>query len=333
MKWLLSDPNYGDMVRVKIGDFYHYGIYASDDEVIQFGKPPINGFARQQDVSVCTTDLTEFSCGTFIEVASPEKKEKKARRKAKAAVEFARSRIGEKGYHILYNNCEHFAYECAYGYKYSEQVDEVRKDWQTMPVCDVYVRKFPFACVDERVYPKRREKEINVCRAEKVRQEKFYVWKLLEEALFRSFRLQLKKCKPKKEGNKWVCKGAYFSLTHSGDLACVAVSNHPVGVDLERIDAQRFEKLPAEKICTPTEIEALPVEDRARELNRLWTVKEAAFKAENGETFLPHTIETDGLFKRTKTVCADGAEYFLTVVGNAAGMMKVLSDGDIKTDK
>ncbi|MBQ7879668.1 MAG: lecithin retinol acyltransferase family protein [Clostridia bacterium] len=333
MKFLLNDPKFGDMIRVKIDDFYHYGIFVDDDTVIQFGKPPVNGFAKQSEVSVCTTDLTEFSCGTFVEVAEPENRERKARRKPKAVVEFAKSRIGETGYHILHNNCEHFAYECAYGYKYSEQTDEVRKDGST-PVCDVYVRRFPFACVDEKIYPKLRLKEILACRSEKVREEKFYVWKLLEEALFRSFRLHLKKCKPKKEGGKWTCKGAYFSLSHSGDFVCVAVSDQPVGVDFEKIDEKRFQELPENKICTEKELAALPTSgERAREINKLWTVKEAAFKLENGKAFLPHTIETDGVLKSAKALHVDGEEYFLTVVGGAAERTKIIADGDIKTEK
>ena len=40
MKWLLTEPRYGDMVRVKSGTVYHYGVYVSDDEVIQFGLAP-----------------------------------------------------------------------------------------------------------------------------------------------------------------------------------------------------------------------------------------------------------------------------------------------------
>ena len=43
------------------------------------------------------------------------------------AVAAARNRMGEGGYHILYNNCEHFANECVTGKHYSEQVEGVRE--------------------------------------------------------------------------------------------------------------------------------------------------------------------------------------------------------------
>ena len=334
MKFLLNDPKFGDMIRVKIDDFYHFGIYVDDNTVIQFGKPPVNGFAKQRDVRVCTTDLAEFSCGTFVEVAKAEKEECKFRRKPKSVVAFAKSRIGEKGYHILNNNCEHFAYECAYGYRRSDQTDEARKDYKTQPVCDIYLRAFPFACANEKIYPKLRLKEINACRSEKVREEKFYAWKLLEEALWRSFRLELKKCKPRKDGGKWLCKDVYFSISHSDEFVCVAVSNQPVGVDFEKIDEPRFHDLPEEKICTEKELAALPTgENRAREINRLWTVKEAAFKLQNGKAFLPNAIETDGVLKYSTAFKTDGGEYFLTVVGSTVETTKIIADGDIRIKK
>ena len=333
MKFLLNDPKFGDMIRVKIDDFYHYGIFVDDNTVVQFGKPPVNGFARQADVRVCTTDLAEFSCGGFVEVAKPEKSERKTRRKPKAVVEFAMHRIGEKGYHILHNNCEHFAYECAYGRKYSHQTDEVRTHQPSTPVCDIYLRRFPFACVDEKIYPKLRVKEISACRSEKVREEKFYAWKLLQEALWRSFRLEIKECKPYKDGGKWFCKDAYFSISHSGEFACVAVSNQPIGVDFEKIDEARFEELPSHKICTEKELALLPKENSAREINRLWTVKESAFKLENGVAFLPNTIETDSVLHCSKTFQVDGEEYFLSATGLGVESLKIIADGDIKEVK
>jgi phosphopantetheinyl transferase len=188
--------------------------------------------------------------------------------------------------------------------------------------------------VDERIYPKLRLKEITACRSEKVREEKFYAWKLLEEALWRSFRLQLKKCKPYKDGGKWLCKDAYFSISHSGEFVCVAVSNQPVGVDFEKIDELRFHDLPEEKICTEKELATLPLgENRAREINRLWTVKEATFKLQNGKVFLPNAMETDGVLKCSKAFQADGEEYFLTVVGGAIEQAKIIADGDIRINK
>ena len=33
MKWIFSDAKYGDIVRVKLGDIYHYGIYVNNEEI------------------------------------------------------------------------------------------------------------------------------------------------------------------------------------------------------------------------------------------------------------------------------------------------------------
>lgn len=128
MKWLLSEPRYGDMIRVKSGAVYHYGIYVSDAEVIQFGlAPAARPTLKDSEVEVLATDIDTFLGGQFLEVAEFDRKEKKANRAPDEVVSTARARLGERGYHILYNNCEHFANECVSGKHYSEQVDGVRE--------------------------------------------------------------------------------------------------------------------------------------------------------------------------------------------------------------
>ena len=37
MKWEVSLPEAGDIIRVKHRFYYHYGIYIDDDTVVQFG--------------------------------------------------------------------------------------------------------------------------------------------------------------------------------------------------------------------------------------------------------------------------------------------------------
>ena len=144
MNWNLTTPVFGDMVRVKSGNIYHYGIFVSEDEVLQFGlAPAARPLLKDCEVSVCSSTVEEFLCGGFIEVASPDKKERKKRKTPEETVKIAKSRLGEKGYHILYNNCEHFAYECAYGEKYCSQAEEVRKLFRSLPVLDIYLAPLP----------------------------------------------------------------------------------------------------------------------------------------------------------------------------------------------
>ena len=57
-----------------------------------------------------------------------DRKEKKKQRKPKEVVAYARSKIGMRGYNILYNNCEHFANECVFGKAKSSTVDDVRDE-------------------------------------------------------------------------------------------------------------------------------------------------------------------------------------------------------------
>ena len=37
MKWEPTNCRTGDMVRIRLGSIYHYGVFLSEDEVVQFG--------------------------------------------------------------------------------------------------------------------------------------------------------------------------------------------------------------------------------------------------------------------------------------------------------
>lgn len=128
MKWVMKEPARGDMIRVALGGLYHFGIFVSEEEVIQFGLAPT---ARRRvpdsEVEVLASDIDAFLAGGFLEVCEFDRKERKSHPTPDEVVARARQRLGERGYHILYNNCEHFAYECVTGKHYSEQVEGVRE--------------------------------------------------------------------------------------------------------------------------------------------------------------------------------------------------------------
>lgn len=124
MIWSDKIPEYGDMIRVKVKFYYHYGIFVDENTVIQFGMPD-NSDTPPDDIEVMTTDINTFSNGEFVECAKPDKSEQKHHRTPERVVEIAFSRLGEKGYNILNNNCEHFANECYFGEKRSF-LDDVR---------------------------------------------------------------------------------------------------------------------------------------------------------------------------------------------------------------
>ena len=129
MKWSVREGRPGDMVRVKVNSqMDHYGVFVSDSEVIQFGKnPSLRLGLADTDVFVCVTDIDEFRDGGYPEFADLSFSEKLKRFKTDKIIENARSRIGEGGYNIIYNNCEHFAYECIFGKKYSSQAEKAKE--------------------------------------------------------------------------------------------------------------------------------------------------------------------------------------------------------------
>lgn len=127
MKWELKEAVRGDMVRIKIGLFYHYGVFVSEDEVIQFGYPPIPRYKDKTPIVVGAVGIDEFACDKFVEVGVPDRRERKTRRTPDETVAFARSKLGEGGYNLIHNNCEHFAYECVFGVKKSTQEDVARE--------------------------------------------------------------------------------------------------------------------------------------------------------------------------------------------------------------
>ena len=131
MKWEYKDCQYGDIIRVKLGSVYHYGIFVSDNEVIAFGPPPTaENLQNQQAIKVLATDIDVFSCGNLVETAVLSFKERMKRRSPEQTVTLARERIGEGGYNIIHNNCEHFVNDIVFGEKVSQQERSVREKWR-----------------------------------------------------------------------------------------------------------------------------------------------------------------------------------------------------------
>ena len=125
MQWTQDMPVYGDIIRVKVHFYHHYGIFADENTIIQFGMPDNAGVSPDM-IQVMTTDIDTFAGGEFVEKGVVEPSDKSQRRSPKETVELALSRVGESGYDILTNNCEHFAMECYFGKK-SSSFDSIRQ--------------------------------------------------------------------------------------------------------------------------------------------------------------------------------------------------------------
>lgn len=314
MKWLLKAAGYGDIVRVKLGNIYHYGIFVNDEDVVQFGLPP-TAPRQDSDVAVLSTDVNVFLSGGILEVGVPERKERKLRKSPDETVKTARSGIGEKGYNILYNNCEHFANECAFGKKFCTQTDDVRNMCRELCPAEIYVAKIPFRTDNDKILPKERKKLIDDTANVQLKKQRYYVWKLLERALDESFSLKASKMKFEKRNGRWLSDGVYFSLSHSENVVAVAVCKTPVGIDVEKLGPERFTDLHAEKILTTSELERYNnLKDAKGEyLNEIWTKKEATFKASEAEVFKPSQTEIDEKSVKTVSVNAEGCDYLVSV--------------------
>ena len=73
MNWVKKAPSRGDMVRVRIGSIYHFGICTAEDEIIQFGlAPTVRKDIPDSDIEVISTDVDAFLAGGELEVAEED---------------------------------------------------------------------------------------------------------------------------------------------------------------------------------------------------------------------------------------------------------------------
>lgn len=77
----------------------------------------------------------------------------------------------------------------------------------------------------------------------------------------------------------------YFNISHSGDYVAMAVSEHPVGIDLQKIKEVREGMY--RKAVLPREQILIRKESRTRDFIRLWTLKESFTKAEGKGLRIP----------------------------------------------
>ena len=233
MKWEPVECKSGDMVRIRLGALYHYGIFVSEDEVIQFGLPPTaENRAGEGEVKVIATDIDTFACGCIVETACLDKAEKKRRIPNAETVSRARARIGESGYNIIHNNCEHFVNECVFGEAHCTQEEDVRKRWLNRPICDIYLAEIPENAQGE-IYPDRRRAEIEGISDAKKRNEQRFLWLLLAHAAKRSFDTDMQSAELKRKlGGRWVSGKFWFSAAVCGKIAALAISNSEVSLTL-----------------------------------------------------------------------------------------------------
>ena len=104
----------GDHIYVQRSVYTHHGIDAGDGTVIHFTGEP--GQAKV-DASIARSAMDDFLKGGDLKVRRYGKRDD-----PDTTMTRAESKLGETNYHLVTNNCEHFATWCCTGRPASEQV-------------------------------------------------------------------------------------------------------------------------------------------------------------------------------------------------------------------
>lgn len=125
--WVQKNPKKGDHIRVKRLDglYAHHGIYISDNEVIHFTGKDDDSVLDWSKPEVIQSDLKYFLKDGVLEVKEYTDDEFQDLYSPEQIVTYARACLGDKGYNLVFNNCEHFANVCTLGRFRSNQVERV----------------------------------------------------------------------------------------------------------------------------------------------------------------------------------------------------------------
>jgi hypothetical protein len=108
----------GTRLIVRRRAYFHHGIYMGDGKMIHYA-----GWSRGTRGLVEEVTLEQFTEGHQYRVGRMPAD----RRAGEDIARCARSRLGERRYHLLRNNCEHFCNWCQLGECRSEQVEALTK--------------------------------------------------------------------------------------------------------------------------------------------------------------------------------------------------------------
>ena len=105
----------GDHIYVmRRAGYTHHGIDCGDGTVIHFSGEP--GMAKQS-ASILRSPIEDFCQGSDINVREYGRRDDEL-----VIIDRAESKLGSTGYHLVRNNCEHFATWCCTGVPASRQV-------------------------------------------------------------------------------------------------------------------------------------------------------------------------------------------------------------------
>nr|XP_022292038.1 HRAS-like suppressor 3 isoform X1 [Crassostrea virginica] len=129
----------GDLLKFDRGAYFHWAVYIGDEEVVHLAgaesgcsrscssssSSSCSSSGKNSNKAVVKKDkVLDVAGKSEIEIDNNKDRKYKPR-SVRDIVREALSRIGEFGYNVFCNNCEHFASYCRYGVKWSEQADTV----------------------------------------------------------------------------------------------------------------------------------------------------------------------------------------------------------------
>lgn len=188
----------------------------------------------------------------------------------------------------------------------------------------VYIARIPDFVEIGEVFPFERNIEIQECKNEEKKKEKYCTWKLLELAIKTELNEDIKNIKFEKDKNgKWKCDKCYFSLSHSACVVAVAISYDSVGVDIEK---NREIKTPIyKKILSDSEIKEMEqVQDKNEYILKKWTQKESVFKAQEEQEYNLKKADTKN--SKTFSILQNNSEYFVSVATKNLDKITIIKD-------
>lgn len=123
--WIHKNPKKADHIRVSRGLYNHHGIYISNKEVIHFTGTDDDSILDWSKCKVIKTDLEQFLQNGELEVKEYTVEELEDLYPSEHIIHYARGCLGDAGYNLVINNCEHFANMCTLGRFRSKQVEKV----------------------------------------------------------------------------------------------------------------------------------------------------------------------------------------------------------------
>ena len=170
------------------------------------------------------------------------------------------------------------------------------------------------------VYPDARQAEIENTKNEKVKREKYYVWRLLEYAISDIYGKSITELEfTKLESGRWSTPFCEFSLSHTDGVVAVAISQTPVGIDVELLKPSVSEKTAA-RIMSDGEYgkyQTLTSPEKERFFFEVWTKKEAIFKSLHQQNFIPsHDYSDNKILTKTEEIVLTNSTVTLTVAVN-----------------